>query len=313
MKQNAVILILCRNSDLDGISKSLHDFEDTFNKKYGYPYVFLNNDDFTEEFKTAISHVISTKAEYGKVEGDAWGMPSWIDEVKATAAMQDLKNRNVIYGGDLSYHNMCRFFSGFFYKHELVKKYEYYWRIEPDVSFFCKMNYDPFEYMKTNNKKYGFVMVVREFMETIPTLWKVVIEFLEQNRNLIDNYPILGFIFDENKNYNGCHFWSNFEIASFDFFRNELYEKYFEFLDKNGGFYYERWGDAPVHSIAVSLFIQRDQIEYFEDIGYRHSLYQHCPKSPSRLVDCKCSPKDNLEATTSFTSCTNDYIRETLK
>lgn len=33
--------------------------------------------------------------------------------------------------------------------------------------------------------------------------------------------------------------WSNFEIASMDFWRGEAYTKYFEYLDATGGFYYE--------------------------------------------------------------------------
>lgn len=32
---------------------------------------------------------------------------------------------------------------------------EYYWRVEPDVRYFCDLDYDPFLYMKQNNKKYG--------------------------------------------------------------------------------------------------------------------------------------------------------------
>jgi hypothetical protein len=33
--------------------------------------------------------------------------------------------------------------------------------------------------------------------------------------------------------------WSNFEIADMDWFRGEAYQKYFDFLEKKGGFYYE--------------------------------------------------------------------------
>lgn len=33
--------------------------------------------------------------------------------------------------------------------------------------------------------------------------------------------------------------WSNFEIGDLDFWRGEAYTKYFEHLDKKGGFYYE--------------------------------------------------------------------------
>ena len=40
-----------RNSDLAGISSSMKQMEDRFNKKYQYPYVFLNEQEFSEEFK----------------------------------------------------------------------------------------------------------------------------------------------------------------------------------------------------------------------------------------------------------------------
>lgn len=60
-----------------------------------------------------------------------------------------------------------------------------------------------------------------------------------------------------------CHFWSNFEIGDLDFWRGEAYSKYFDHLEAAGGFYYERWGDAPVHSIGAGLFARKDQIKFF--------------------------------------------------
>jgi hypothetical protein len=53
-----------------------------------------------------------------------------------------------------------------------------------------------------------------------------------------------------------------------DFFRGEAYQAYFDYLDSKGGFYYERWGDAPVHSIAAALFLPKDRIHIFDEIGY---------------------------------------------
>lgn len=49
-----------------------------------------------------------------------------------------------------------------------------------------------------------------------------------------------------------CSVWSNFEIADMRFWRSKAYSDFFEFLDQKGGFFYERWGDAPVHSIGRS-------------------------------------------------------------
>lgn len=69
-----------------------------------------------------------------------------------------------------------------------------------------------------------------------------------------------------------CHFWSNFEIGALSLWRSEPYQAYFDFLDKAGGFYYERWGDAPVHSIGAALFAKKEQIMWFSDIGRCLSL-----------------------------------------
>ena len=50
----------------------------------------------------------------------------------------------------------------------------------------------------------------------------------------------MGYMSDNaGDSYNLCHFWSNFEIASMDFWRGEAYSKFFEYLDSTGGFYYE--------------------------------------------------------------------------
>jgi hypothetical protein len=38
---------------------------------------------------------------------------------------------------------------------------------------------------------------------------------------------------------NGLLVWSNFEIADMDLWRSKAYSDYFDFLDEQGGFYYE--------------------------------------------------------------------------
>ncbi|KAJ7504757.1 glycolipid 2-alpha-mannosyltransferase-domain-containing protein [Mycena galericulata] len=53
-----------------------------------------------------------------------------------------------------------------------------------------------------------------------------------------------------------------------DFWPVEVYTKFFVFLDKTGCFYYERWGDAPVHWIAPRIFLPKTRIHFFNKIGY---------------------------------------------
>jgi len=50
-RANATFVILCRNSDIHGAVRSIRSIEDRFNRKYRYPYVFLNEEPFTDEFK----------------------------------------------------------------------------------------------------------------------------------------------------------------------------------------------------------------------------------------------------------------------
>lgn len=91
-----------------------------------------------------------------------------------------------------------------------------------------------------------------------------------------------------------CHFWTNFEIARLDLWHTEAYQALFEYLDKVGGFFYERWGDAPIHSIFAALYLKKDEIHFFNDIGYKHSIYEHCPEQENLLRRCSCDPKHTL-------------------
>jgi alpha 1,2-mannosyltransferase len=71
--------------------------------------------------------------------------------------------------------------------------------------------------------------------------------------------------------------WSNFEIGNLNWLRSQAYTDFFNTLDQDGGFFYERWGDAPVHSIAAGLLLKKEEIHFFNDIAYYHVPFTHCP------------------------------------
>ncbi|KAK0240114.1 glycosyltransferase family 15 protein [Armillaria nabsnona] len=310
-RASAAIVMLARNSDLNGIIVSMKQMEDRFNKKFRYPYVFLNEQEFSEQFKSRVSELTDVDVKFGLIPQDHWYQPETIDEAKASDARADMMKNNVIYGG--AYRNMCRFNSGFFYRHELLKPYKYYWR--PDVKFFCDLDYDPFLIMQDQHKVYGFTVSLYEYERTIPTLWAAVREFLEANPGITPEDNAMDFLSDDGGlTYNRCHFWSNFEIGDLDLWRGEAYSKFFDFLDSKGGFYYERWGDAPVHSIGAALFARKDQIHFFNDIGkyfpdrYRHEPFQHCPQGDAhKRGKCWCDSTQNFDY--EGYSCLNRYDR----
>jgi len=287
---NAVMLMLARNNELEGAVSSVRQLEEKFNRRYHYPWVFLNDEPFTEDFKQQVAAVTNSNVSFGLIPPEDWNQPDWIDEEKAKAGREALVKQSIIYGESVSYRNMCRFQSRAFYKHELVLPYRWYWRVEPHVSFHCDMDFDPFAYLHNNNKVYGFNIAVYEWMQTIPSLWPTVKEFVKLNPQYIAPNNSIGFISDDDgSSFNGCHYWSNMEIADMEFWRGEAYSAYVDYLESTGGFYYERWGDAPVHTMAVSLFLPKDKIHFFDQIGYTHEPHTHCPQDLDFLLgSCKC-------------------------
>lgn len=120
-RANATLVILCRNSDLDGVIHSVQSVEDRFNRRHGYPYVFLNEEPFDDHFKRYVSFRVDGKAkgfelfasrrlsvlspakmEFGIIPRDHWYAPSWIDARKAADARKKMEEDNIIYGGTLS-------------------------------------------------------------------------------------------------------------------------------------------------------------------------------------------------------------------
>ncbi|KAK9474197.1 nucleotide-diphospho-sugar transferase [Dipodascopsis tothii] len=236
-------------------------------------------------------------------------------------SMERMQKEKVMYAKSLSYRHMCRYQSGFFFQHPLMEQYKWYWRVEPDTSFPCDVPYDPFVYLEKNNKHYGFTITMRESVPSVKTLWNTTIAFFEDHPEHLPGQSIqaitqasadrnfLGFLSnDDGATYNMCHFWSNFEIANMDkLWRTPAYKAYFQYLDAAGGFYTERWGDAPIHSIAAALYLKPSQMHHFDDIGYFHHPNYNCPTSDDlkNKLNCECTTRRNFSW--HRYSCTNEF------
>lgn len=200
---NAVFLGLVRNSELQGMMHTVRQIENSFNKDYNYPYVFLNEVEFTPEFMDGIRSVTSAKVEFGLIPKEHWSIPYWINKRYLRYRLW-IMSFLVSYGGLESYRHMCRFNSGFFYRHDLLESFDYYWRIEPNVDYYCKLSYDPFLFMKLSGKKYGFNILAHEEMRKVNGLWKTTNDFIHEYK--IKPKSLLK-IFEKDHQYNGLHFW----------------------------------------------------------------------------------------------------------
>ncbi|PHH63463.1 hypothetical protein CDD81_5842 [Ophiocordyceps australis] len=286
----ATLLALVRNEEVDDMVQSMIDLESTWNHKFNYPWTFFNDVPFTQEFKKKTQAVTKAKCNYELIPKEHWKTPAWIDKDIYDESTKILEESGVQYANKISYHQMCRWNSGMFYRHPALAETRYYWRVEPNVHFFCDVDYDVFAYMYDNNKTYGFTINLYDDPKTLPTLWPETVKFLSDNPSyVVHDKSALKWLTDDTKRpnhnkkaqgYSTCHFWSNFEVADMEFWRSNVYQDYFDHLDRAGGFFYERWGDAPVHSIALGLWEDSSKIHWFRDIGYQHIPFFNCPNSP---------------------------------
>lgn len=273
--------------------QSMMDLERTWNSKFNYPWTFFNDVLFTDEFKEKTQAATQAECRYGKqhicspiihlriywliiggielIPKEHWEVPSWINDDLFKESTKMLLENNIQYGDKVSYHQMCRWNSGLFYKHPALANTKYYWRVEPKVHFFCDVDYDVFAYMQDHNKTYGFTINLYDAPESLPTLWPETIKFLAEHSEHLHENNAMRWLTDRDRRpehnrkangYSTCHFWSNFEIGDMDFWRSQAYEDYFNHLDRAGGFFYERWGDAPVHSIGLGLFEDSSRLHW---------------------------------------------------
>jgi mannosyltransferase len=274
------------NSELENALSSIKDHERTFNSKFNYPWIFFNDEPFTDDFKKRTSALTKAKTSYEIIPGEHWDVPEWIDREVLADSFNKLEKDDVKYHHLLSYRQMCRWNSGFFFKHPALKDIKWYWRVEPEVHFFCDIDYDVFQFMEMHEKTYGFVISLYDSPKSIRSLWPTVKKFMSQHPEYLHVNNSLNWLQDDAREhhnriangYSTCHFWTNFEIANMEFWRSKPYQDFFKALDASGGFMYERWGDAPVHSIAMGLMEDKNKIHFFDDIGYQHIPFFSCPK-----------------------------------
>lgn len=111
-RENAVLVMLARNSEVKGALSTLGMVEQRFNRFFHYPIMFINDEEWEPDVVKALNSSVSGEAIFEEIPAGKWGYPKGMDIQAAEAAMEGQGRDGVKYGGTVSYHHMCRFFSG---------------------------------------------------------------------------------------------------------------------------------------------------------------------------------------------------------
>lgn len=161
---------------------------------------------------------------------------------------------------DIGYRHMCRFYSYGIYKLKELQDTNYYLRLDCDSYFINPVSYDIFKYMEEGGYIYGYNQITTDNPLVSKNLWEVSKEYSKTIKVL--KTPI-----DQIAQYNV--YYTNFEIAKFNWFLNSEYENFFKFLDEQNGIYEYRWGDHCIKYLGVEMFLEEYKKLYL-NLPYKH-------------------------------------------
>ena len=156
---------------------------------------------------------------------------------------------------------MCRFHAKTLYEIPIMQDLEYYLRLDCHSYITKPVPYDLFKNMKDKGLLYLYPCMRPDAARCVKHLWQAV-------KTFIDVKHIQPEFFKELQN--NLMFYNNFEMARTDIFRSKGYLNYINYLDQLGGTYLSRWGDAPIKSLAVSIFVPRNKTKRISDVNYSH-------------------------------------------
>lgn len=251
-----VYLVRSSEEDLNDFNKSLSLLESNlipFTKKVDL-IVFC--EESFEEYKSKVKTELNIK--YQVVKFDIPDYPKEIlDNIPEFFPHPTHGNGPVAWGHpgfSMGYRHMCRFFSGEMYKFDVIKNYDYYLRLDTDSFIHTPLNYDIFEWAKENECYYGFIApaVQQDNEKVVEGLWDFV------NQVYPNNIP------------DRLMFYTNFELGKVSWFLTSEYMNFYNYIDKSGGIYSRRWGDAPIKFLGINLFMNKQNIIPVQGFTYQH-------------------------------------------
>lgn len=116
-----------------------------------------------------------------------------------------------------------------------------------------------YRFMRDRGIKYGYATAVSDYRPCIKGLWQAVDAYMkERTLKMKFRWP------------RGLIYWNNFELSDLSVWKSAEYRDYIDYIDRLGGIYYKRWGDATIKTIAVTLLLPKAATHRFKDIAYKH-------------------------------------------
>ena len=266
MKAAIVYLVRFSERDIQDFEKSLKQLKEFFLDEFDYPVLAFHEADLDDATKRKIIRETGVNVQFELIKFE---VPKFLSHL-------DIPERLPPSGATMGYRHMCRFFSGMIFRQPVICKYDWFWRLDTDSFLLEKINYDVFKFMDDNNFEYGYNRTRLDHPGVVGGLAEATKKYLDDNN--ITPYFLHKYM-DDNGLWYRHMYGTNFEISKVSFWQQKEVVAFFDYIDRLGGIYMRRWGDAPLHLIEVATFMPENKTHCFDDIPYRHDGFTIPPSN----------------------------------
>jgi alpha 1,2-mannosyltransferase len=286
---NAAIVMLLIEPDAAEVASTLANFEDNFNKQFHYPYVFLHDKPISTAMNSTLHDIVTTGVTFGEIPANHLMVPASIRKDDVLQSISQLKEDQIPFSS-LQARLRHRYMAAFLPRHPALERFDYMYRLEPKSTLLCKVEHDPLVRMQKEKKKLAFALSFREFKATVTNLLNATLAFMGSRHvnptwfEFFTSAPSFA-VSAASSRHGFCHFWSAFDISDLRFLRSAAYQDYMGFLDHRGGFFYSRWSDSVVRSLAAGMLLKKQEILYVHDVAFYSKPFTHCAQATSVQTD----------------------------
>lgn len=165
--------------------------------------------------------------------------------------------------GQRGYRHMCHFFANDIFLRRELQQYDYQMRLDVDSYILSPVKFNVFEKMQREGIKYTYRMIMNEKPEWAIGLLETAEAYFAKHPEVIKGVQRLSKV----KLY-----YTNFEICDLAWFRNKPWQDFFAAIDKAGGIWRYRWGDAPIRWFGVKHMLKDNEIFCLRCMKYYHQF-----------------------------------------
>jgi Glycolipid 2-alpha-mannosyltransferase len=255
------------DEDIFQLNQSLVKLDKHFISRHSYPVIILH-DDFNSSTRTKLGSALTFQPVFRKVQLEMSHQDQQVFGLNLSTMHSTWISR-----GKWNYQNMCRFwFKSILLETSPISDYDVIVRFDTDSVLTKSVPSNFIAEFIDGGFYYGFNQVSQDCLPYSDGLGGLAQSFAAN----LSGAPVNALLWASVKSHTQCVplFYNNFEMLSLRFFReHEGVRKWLDAVDRNGGIYRSRWGDAPLRYTTAALFVPLEKIKEFNPSKFPYAHY----------------------------------------